>query len=621
MNKEDFLFPYENIRNAQDNFIKIVDKAVKYKKHVLAHVPTGVGKTAGVLGPTLKYAIKNNKTVFFLTPRHTQHHIAVETLKEIKDKYKIDFKAVDFIGKKWMCPVSGTDLLGSHEFAEYCKEVKDKEICEFYQNIQNGSKILQKQLLLDELKEKPRHVQEVCEACEDKKFCSYEISTEIGKKANVIIGDYYHMLSPSIRDSLFKKMNKELSQSIIIFDEAHNLPSKCRDLLTNNLSTFNLDGAINEARQFNQELEPIFKEIKEIILNFSKNIPLQKNEGLIERQEFFDEVERIDAYEKLIVEFKSIADAVREEKKRSYIGGVAHFLEAWTGPDEGFARILTRGFSKNNKPFTSLGYRCLDPSFLTKPIIENAHSVICMSGTLWPIDMYDDLLGFDDVIKVDYENPFPSENRLNLIVPKTSTKFTMRSEKMYKEIAENINKVVEAINGNVAVFFPSYKLRDDIFVFLHGLTKRNIINELPELNKNDREKLIEKFKSFKEEGAILLGVSGGSFGEGIDLPGNLLKGVIVVGLPLGKPDLETEQLIRYYDIKFAKGMDYGYFFPAFIKTFQNAGRCIRSETDMGVVVFLDQRYAWSHYLKYFPEGFNCKIVDNVDLIYEFMKNN
>ena len=68
-------------------------------------------------------------------------------------------------------------------------------------------------------------------------------------------------------------------------------------------------------------------------------------------------------------------------------------------------------------------------------------------------------------------------------------------------------------------------------------------------------------------------------------------------------------------------MDYGYFFPACIRTLQNAGRCIRSETDKGVIVFLDQRYAWSHYLKYFPEGFNYKIVDNFDLIYEFMKSN
>ena len=187
MNKEDFLFPYEKIRSAQDNFLQVVDKAIKHKKHILANVPTGVGKTIAVLGPTLKYALKNNKTVFFLTPRHTQHKIAIDTLKEIKNKYKIDFKAVDFIGKKWMCPVSGTDLLSSYEFNEYCKELRDKETCEYYQNVQNKSKIIQKQLLLDELKEVPRHVQEVCELCEDKKFCSFEISAEIGKKASVII--------------------------------------------------------------------------------------------------------------------------------------------------------------------------------------------------------------------------------------------------------------------------------------------------------------------------------------------------------------------------------------------------------------------------------------------------
>jgi DNA excision repair protein ERCC-2 len=99
---------------------------------------------------------------------------------------------------------------------------------------------------------------------------------------------------------------------------------------------------------------------------------------------------------------------------------------------------------------------------------------------------------------------------------------------------------------------------------------------------------------------VLLGVSSGSFGEGVDFPGDLLKGVIVVGLPLKSPDLETRQLIDYFDLKFGKGWNYGYVFPAFNKTLQNAGRCIRSETDKGVVVFLDERYAWPRYFNCFP---------------------
>ena len=106
---------------------------------------------------------------------------------------------------------------------------------------------------------------------------------------------------------------------------------------------------------------------------------------------------------------------------------------------------------------------------------------------------------------------------------------------------------------------------------------------------------------------MLLAVSTGNFGEGIDLPGDFLKGVVIVGLPLEKPDLETKELIEYYEEKYGKGFDYGYIFPAITKCLQNAGRCIRSETDRGVIVFLDERFAWENYLRCLPIDMGFKI--------------
>ena len=64
------------------------------------------------------------------------------------------------------------------------------------------------------------------------------------------------------------------------------------------------------------------------------------------------------------------------------------------------------------------------------------------------------------------------------------------------------------------------------------------------MNKIEKQEMLDKFKSYKKTGAVLLGVAAGSFSQGIDLPGDLLKAVIVVGLPLSKPDLETKELIE-----------------------------------------------------------------------------
>src|SRR3989344_4169709 len=75
--------------------------------------------------------------------------------------------------------------------------------------------------------------------------------------------------------------------------------------------------------------------------------------------------------------------------------------------------------------------------------------------------------------------------------------------------------------------------------------------EYPSLTKQEKQEILEKFKANKEQGSVLLAASSGSYSEGIDLIG-AIKCVIVVGLPLAKPDLETKELINYYDKRVTK---------------------------------------------------------------------
>lgn len=245
-----------------------------------------------------------------------------------------------------------------------------------------------------------------------------------------------------------------------------------------------------------------------------------------------------------------------------------------------------------------------------------------MSGTLLPLNMYKEILGLPKKTEtLELVSPFKKENKLNLIIPKTSTKYTERNDKNFKEIATIISKITNSITGNSAIFFPSYKLRDDVYMHLNSLSKKTAFLEVPNMSTTEKSDFLNNFKKYSQIGAILLGVSGGSFSEGIDLPGDLLKCVIVVGLPLPKPDLETKTIISYYNNLFGKGWDYGYVFPAFNKTLQSAGRCIRSETDKGVIVFLDERYAWPNYYNCFPKDWNMQIVHGFEKpIIDFFKH-
>ncbi len=603
-------FPYKEVRKKQDELIKEIDFCIQNKKNLIVHAPTGLGKTAAVLGPGILFALNNEKPIFFLTSRHTQHIIVIETLRLIKEKYGIDLVCADIIGKKWMCPIPGTDKLGSGEFYDYCKSQRADDKCEFYVNTRkkSGRPTIKALNILDYLKKLgPCACEKITRICCDEKLCPYEISLLLAAEAQVIIADYYHIFHPTISKNFLQRAKKELANSIIVVDEGHNLPRRARDLLTSKLSNFILKRAINEAKKFKyNETKENLEMLRDVLLELAEDLNNKKEEKLISKNAFVEKVKLKKDYDELIAELEFIGDEVREKQKKSYIGSISHFLEAWLGQDDAFARILSKkeGYKE---PYIVLSYRCLDPALLTKNVVNNAYSVILMSGTLTPTNMYHDLLGFQNVIEKEFDSPFPSINKLSLIIPETTTKFTKRDEEQYKKIADILSKITNAVPGNCAVFFPSYKLRDDIDRHFQYLCRKTTFYEVPNLSNNEKKELLEKFKSYKDNGAVLLGVASGSFSMSIDLPGDLLKAVVVVGLPLERPDLETKELIDYYDKKYGQGWNYGYVYPAIAKCLQGAGRCIRSETDKGIVVFLDERFAWSNYFKCFPKDLNIKV--------------
>lgn len=617
------LFPYDKIRKTQDEMLLEVADAIKNKKNLIAHAPTGIGKTVSVLAPALSFALKNDLTIFFLTSRHTQHQIAVKTLKEIRKKHNQGFCVVDILGKKWMCLQGGVNKLYSNEFSDYCKRLREENECEFYSNIRSKGKLsFNAEKVLEELKKiGASHSEELIKICEKENVCPYEISTLLCKDAQVVIGDYYHVFNENIRTNLFKRGSKELEKSIIIVDEGHNLPGRIMNLGTVKLSNLILERALKEAVKFKfDEAVEHLNLIRNALDFLAEDLNFNKEEKLVKKHEFIEKIEKEKNYEEIISDLIFIGDEVREKQKQSFIGSIGNFLEAWKGPDKGFARIISlkEGFKF---PLIILSYRCLDPSLITKEVIENAYSTIIMSGTLTPTFMYKDILGFDNVIERVYGSPFPKKNKLSLIIPETTTKFTRRSEAEFEKIAKISAKLVNSIPGNSLLFFPSYNLRDNIYKHFHSLCEKTTFLEKPNLSKQEKEEMLERFGSYSKIGAVLLGVAAGSFGEGIDLPGDLLKAVIVIGLPLEKPSLEIKELIDYYDEKFGKGWDYGYMFPAIIKCLQNAGRCIRSETDRGVIVFLDERFAWQNYYKCFPPDMDVKITKLYeDKVKDFFKD-
>ena len=594
------LFPYDEIRDSQREMLESIAKALEIKKNVIIHAPTGLGKTAAALAPCLDFALKNKLTVFFLTSRHTQHLHAITTLRDIKKKHGIKFTAVDIVSKRLICPVEGIDILTSSEFSEYCKKQKEDSLCEFYLKTRINSKLTPRaEKTLSEMKVmNPCSVEECVDLCREHKLCAYEILIELAKKADVIVADYNYIFDPMIMGIMFRKIEKEIGKCVVIVDEAHNLPKRVRDSMSTKLSTTMLDRAKTEAKRFS--FNEITKKL-EFISDVIEDLAFEQDghESLVGKNDFFKKIIKKYDYESLAEEISVAGDEIRKQQKKSYLGSIALFLRDWLNGDDGFVRIIEH-YEFGGKEEVTLNYKCLDPSIVTKEVIANSYITILMSGTMNPCFMYRDILGFENTEIKEFPSPFPEKNKLSLIIPETTTKYSMRTNKEFGKIADICKKIINSVKGNIAFFFPSYRMRDDIYRYLYT-SEITFFLEKQKMTKNEKEILLQEFKAESTKGSVLLAVSNGSFGEGIDLPGELLKAVVIVGLPLEKPSLEIKKLIEYYQKKYSKGMEYGYIYPAMIRVLQNAGRCIRTEHDRGVVIFLDERFASETYKNCFPK--------------------
>ncbi|MBW3001470.1 DEAD/DEAH box helicase, partial [Candidatus Woesearchaeota archaeon] len=205
-------FPHDEVRPIQDELIRKINKTVTGQQNLIAHAPTGLGKTAAALGPSVREALKKDLTVFFLTSRHTQHKLAMETVNQIKEMYKLGFTVVDIIGKKWLCLQPSVNKLYPREFAEYCKKMKEDELCEFYTKARDkGEASQQARELVKQLKKENRtDTESVVERSTQQGVCPYEVALLIAKDARVIIGDYFYLFNPHIRETFLSRTGKEL---------------------------------------------------------------------------------------------------------------------------------------------------------------------------------------------------------------------------------------------------------------------------------------------------------------------------------------------------------------------------------------------------------------------------
>lgn len=307
----------------------------------------------------------------------------------------------------------------------------------------------------------------------------------------------------------------------------------------------------------------------------------------------------------------------RKEVSEFYFG-LRNFINMYERVDEHYV-IYTEHME--DERFKMKLY-CVDPSLNLQECIDRGNSAIFFSATFLPIQYYKNLLSTKkDNYAVYAETAFSEEQSLLLMGSDVSSRYTRRNQSEFERIAQYIQKTGLAKKGNYMVFFPSYKMMQqvyEVFQELDGGTVEAIMQE-PGMNEEKREAFLAEFLAEREKTLIAFCVMGGIFGEGIDLKKEQLIGAIIVGTGLPQISNEREILMDYYEKRMGEGFDYAYRYPGMNKVLQAAGRVIRTIDDVGVIELLDERFLQSDYRNLFPKEWEKRLVCTVDSVESYLE--
>ena len=598
------LFRFDRPRKHQEQMMEDIYTALQDKRSIIINAPTGIGKTDASLSSTLRFALEKNLDIFFLTPKISQHKIVVDVLQGIRKKFNIDINFVDLVGKQNLCVNENINSLPKELFYTACNNSIKNGKCRFYKSAKDIENVPEH--ILDNSREGHNSL---FHASADAGLCAYEIATKIAKTANVVIADYAHILNPSIKNAFLKKISHNLENTIVIWDEAHNITELGASYMSDALT-------INGINRANEELKRIGRGMDLDYLIFRINSIAK--ESLKNTREAFVEIdcltEQINGNIDNITEQldKYALEYIEQSKaKRSAILHVSNFLKKWLNDDASIVRIIS-----NNNGVPRLSLTCLYPERVIN-VLKETYANVFMSATMMPLNMYAEMFNINDITYTrNYHNPFPKSNKIAIIDDRITTVYKSRSDQQFKNIANNLYTIKEHIPGNVAVFFPSFSVLKNVNKYI----KNEVIIQEKNMKNVELERLIDQLNP--SDNKMLLGVMGGSLSEGIDYKSNTLKGVVVVGLPLAVPTLEIKAKIAYLNKKFdGKGDDYAYRIPAIMRVIQAAGRAIRNENDKAAIVFMDNRYKWKTYNSMITDIFDIEGSANYQLIKDFWTNN
>jgi DNA excision repair protein ERCC-2 len=566
-------FPHAQFRPGQRHLAETIFRANASRRCVLAQAPTGIGKTVGSLFPVLKAAPGQQlDKVFYLAAKTPGRQLALDALATIRSG----------TGVAQIIPLRVLELAARDKACEHPDKACHGDSCPlakgFYDRLPQARAAAAALPVMD------RAALRSTALAHD--VCPYYLGTEMAKWADVIVGDYnYYFDGGAMLYALGTANGWKVS---VLVDEAHNLVARARAMYSAELSRASLRAARAQAPpMLKKSLDRVSRSWTD--LDKTASAPYQVMPELPDKL-----LASLQTASSEITEFLAENPAPLEPALQRFYFDALHFarLSETFGAHSLFdvSRDAGSGSASGSTSGTTLCIRNIVPAPFLKPRFAAAHSSALFSATLSPWHYYSDSLGMPaDTAWIDVESPFSADQLEVRVVNRISTRFQHRARSV-APIAQLIADQYRAAPGNYLAFFSSFDYLDQV---AQSFTEQHpdilAFSQSRRMTEPDRAAFLARFTG--ASCGIGFAVLGGSFGEGIDLPGARLIGAFIATLGLPQMNPVNEQVRQRMEATFGAGYDYTYLYPGIQKVVQAAGRVIRTSIDRGVVYLIDDRFA------------------------------
>lgn len=565
-------FPFKYMRKGQKNFISLTSEIMNIGGVAFIEAPTGIGKTISALYPSVKsFSETSNDKIFYLTAKNTGKDAAY-LASSILVKHGLDAGVIYITAKEKICACPGASC--------------NPDECPFAK----GYYTKLKQALNDAISANKLYNEKEIKKITDKyKICPFEFSLDLSLYMDIVIADYNYFFDPIVH--LERYFEVDASDYVVLVDEAHNLLDRASEMYSETLSYSLFKECRSDYRLADKALKRAFTRVNKIFTQ-----QLENNEV---GSKVIDDIEHetylaLNSLNNNISNFLKENDFHPSDVSIDFSRRLNRFLKLYDIHNEADAIYL----EKIDEDNISLNLLCLDPSKRIRESINLVKGAVLFSATLSPIDYYKNVLGGEVRDKdLMLPSPFPKEN-FKLILAPAALKYKDR-DKSLNQVIDYIKAFINSKKGNYLIYSPSFEYLEKLKPYFVSDDQYEVIYQNKEMNDLEKNIFISHFLKRKNQSVIGFSVVGGAFAEGIDLVADSLIGVAVIGVGLPTISFKRNLIKEYYDQKELSGFSYAYKHPGMNKVSQAVGRLIRSETDVGAALLIDDRYLTNEYRRLF----------------------